>query len=472
MKEYSQKGDDAEHASGVTSSERYLGKLARQTFLSMWSYPNLYTDEGQKNNKGTGHELCDLMVVFENNILLFSDKHCLFPEITDFRLAWKRWYKRAILKSVNQIYGAEKWIREFPDRIFLDRQCRKPFPIPISSVRDANIFRLAVTRGSYVKCREFFGGQSSGSLMINTCIQGNEHLEKPFQVGIVKPGHSYVHVLDEYTLDILMNELDTISDFVEYLQKKEVFLFREDCEVIAAGEEELVAQYLVGSDNNERHGFSDLSESNDNVCILDGFWNALIQDPRYKAKKDADRISYCWDNLIEHFIKNGCYESVAEIEPALRVMASEPRIRRRCFAKVLIGALNEDIPPGYRITRLGISNEYPDVAYVFLVMSKPDVISDYNKFYIFRKNILFICCKIAKLHAKRAKYIVGIAAEPSYSKRGLESLIFLQRENTDWTPEQIAEAKELQEKHDFLRNTKNFLFRREQEYPDLETGEM
>ena len=47
---------------GTTDSERYLTALARRSFLSLWSYPNLYRDDG-------GKEICDLLVVFENDIM-------------------------------------------------------------------------------------------------------------------------------------------------------------------------------------------------------------------------------------------------------------------------------------------------------------------------------------------------------------------------------------------------------------------
>lgn len=60
---------------GATASERYLGSLARKAFLSLWSHPNVYTDENKKAGKGVGTELCDLLVVFGNDVLIFSDKH-------------------------------------------------------------------------------------------------------------------------------------------------------------------------------------------------------------------------------------------------------------------------------------------------------------------------------------------------------------------------------------------------------------
>ena len=33
---------------------------------------------------------------------------------------WKKWAKKAIVESSNQIFGAERWIKRFPDRISLD----------------------------------------------------------------------------------------------------------------------------------------------------------------------------------------------------------------------------------------------------------------------------------------------------------------------------------------------------------------
>ena len=106
---------------GVTDAERYLKKLCERSFLSMWSYVGVF------NDKGTGQEVCDLLVVFDNHIIIFSDKDCEFPNIEDIDLAWKRWYKKAVKKSADQIYGAERWILKHPDRLFLDQTCKIPF---------------------------------------------------------------------------------------------------------------------------------------------------------------------------------------------------------------------------------------------------------------------------------------------------------------------------------------------------------
>jgi hypothetical protein len=59
--------------SGTTPSEKYLAKLADKTFLNLWSYPNLFIDK-MEGGTSVGKELCDLLVVCGDDIIIFSDK--------------------------------------------------------------------------------------------------------------------------------------------------------------------------------------------------------------------------------------------------------------------------------------------------------------------------------------------------------------------------------------------------------------
>lgn len=102
-------------ASGSTPTENLLLDLARDSFLSLWSFPNVYTDEGRTAGRGDGKELCDLMIVFGNDVLLFSDKNCAFPEAENLDVSWNRWYRRAVQKSANQLAGAEKVDNSIPN---------------------------------------------------------------------------------------------------------------------------------------------------------------------------------------------------------------------------------------------------------------------------------------------------------------------------------------------------------------------
>jgi len=77
--------------------------------------------------------------------------------------------------------------------------------------------------------------------MLNSSLgqDGNsdELSSTPFAVGDLDPSRTFVHVLTESILDILLQTLDTISDFVWYLEKKES-LFRSKMAIFAPGEED------------------------------------------------------------------------------------------------------------------------------------------------------------------------------------------------------------------------------------------
>lgn len=100
---------------GVSPTERLLAELCDRTFLRLWSYPNPCRDDGK--------ELCDLLVVFQNEVLIFFDRENRRfdqnPE--DVELAWRRWRKEVIDKQVATAHGAERYIRSGRS-IYLDPQ--------------------------------------------------------------------------------------------------------------------------------------------------------------------------------------------------------------------------------------------------------------------------------------------------------------------------------------------------------------
>ena len=74
----------------------------------------------------------------------------------------------------------------------------------------------------------------------------------PFAIGDVDPGDPFVHVFDETALDLVMLEMDTMSDFVRYLEERKGAI-REERFVLAAGEAELVALYLQSANASGEH---------------------------------------------------------------------------------------------------------------------------------------------------------------------------------------------------------------------------
>lgn len=432
---------------GVTPSERYLAKLCQKSFLSLWSFPNVYTDEGKRGSKADGHELCDLLVVFGENLIIFSDKHISFNETVDIGISWKRWFRRAIQQSASQIYGAERWIQKFPLRIFLDRKCRQPFPI---AIQPKKIHRVIVARGIYQACKNYFGGRSIGSLMINTTIAGDTHFSFPFNIGHVAPDKGFLHVFEDFTLDAVFDELDTVDDFIAYLTKREAFLTASKPKVIAAGDEQLLSVYLTKLNDKGEHDFvfNSYKESYEGIFLDESFWEGMKKNPKYIAKKQAEQESYAWDRLIEHVIKHTPSQShPVVIEPAVRLMASEPRIRRRQLARAIVSLIT-GTPLGNRAVRVVYSHDYSSRAYVFLVVPKLDSES-YSQFRENREYLLGAYCRVAKLICVKAEFIIGIATEPHAGAGSSEDFAFFDVRN--WTIEMETEARQLQEKYSLLK---------------------
>jgi hypothetical protein len=86
-----------------------------------------------------------------------------------------------------------------------------------------------VANGAVEACREYFQG-GLGSLLVKPSLQNEDHINPsapeylPFTVGDVDTSGTFIHVMNEVTLDIAMKELDTVADLTQYLEKKSSFV--------------------------------------------------------------------------------------------------------------------------------------------------------------------------------------------------------------------------------------------------------
>ncbi|MGT2453883.1 hypothetical protein ACU4GI_11525 [Cupriavidus basilensis] len=164
---------DLLEAEGLNDSERILTALCRKSFLRLWSQTNVFTDEGFRDGKGSTRELCDALVIFGNDVIIFSDKHVSFQTDKDVAVAWPRWYKRAVLESCKQLHGAKSWLDRFPDRVFLDPRCTRALPVAVPRQGAVRFHLVAVTRGSREPALAFHGGVGLGSLALDSSIEGD-----------------------------------------------------------------------------------------------------------------------------------------------------------------------------------------------------------------------------------------------------------------------------------------------------------
>jgi hypothetical protein len=432
---------------GTTPTERYLQGLARRSFLSLWSHGNPHTPEGRRGNKGAGKELCDLLVIFGENILLFSDKDIQFQRNIDIGIAWGRWYRRAVAKSADQLAGALKWLSRFPQEVYLDAHCTSRLPTPIPDISRCNIHLICIANGAYNSCRAFFGNSGIGSLVVDLTLKGHQQHTEPFHVGDVRPDEQFIHVFDEFTLNAAFGELDTAHDFIQYLTKREQFLRSEIHAIVAAGEEQLLAAYLSSVDLNGEHNFVLPRVQEDpqpsHIYFDETFWPRMLRSPEYRLKKIENDKSRAWDSLIEHFIKLGEYPqgSSSDFEWGLRAIASEPRLRRRQLAEALHG-IYKKTPPRHRGARMLYSLDYPDRVYIFLLL--PSLPSQADAAYReYRKSMLEAYCMVAKLRCPNAKLVIGLATEPRESEFSSEDLLAI--DVSDWSDKEYEHARQIQE---------------------------
>jgi hypothetical protein len=463
-------------SAGTTPSERYLAKLADRTFLNLWSYPNLFIDK-KDGGKGNGKELCDLLVVCGDDIIIFSDKSIEWPTGVDYKIGWPRWYRRAVDKSVAQIRGAERWLREFPSRIFLDAECTERFPLGLPPLERRCVHGVIVAMGVSDACRKFYG-DSSGTFPIAPSVKGTAHVSQdprdapPFGIGDVNPDGAFVHVFNDEALDILMRERDTVTDFVRYLTRRERFI-RSGHLGLATGEEDLLAYYLQHG-SGDGHDFvpSDGKawKQGEVVAILGGEYDRLIRHPSYLAKKEADEVSYVWDHLVNEFTDNilagtsvvvaGEEPDAARAEVALRSMALERRVNRRLLgqsvADAMVKAEREKHDRFCRVLMPGPLSADSDVIYVFLILAYPkhlELKGGYEQYRTARVHMLHAYCLDALSKNRETRRAVGIAIDASSRvtgrKGGSEDILAL--EVKEWTPELEEDLRAVREKFDIMR---------------------
>lgn len=456
---------------GVTETERYLKRLCDRSFLSLWSYSGVYRDQGRTDGKGDGKEVADLLVVFENHIIIFSDKYIRFPITGNLQTDWSKWFRKAILQSAKQVWGAERWLRDFPRRLYLDRQCKVHFPIDLPDIKNATFHRIVVAHDASRYCQEAMGG--SGSLMVKSSLVGEEHLQQPFTIGRIDLARGYVHVLDDTTLDIVLTTLDTVSDFVAYLSKKERAL-TGNVVVLAAGEEELLAEYVARINNDGDHDFI-FPKKVDLIFLPEGGWTDFLASAERKEQLSANKVSYLWDEIIErfagHLLAGTQYipaeqfrvtRNISEQEKSYRWLARENRTRRRLLARGLI-SLIEQTPADHRATRVMKPSRPGDPYFVFLLLPHLPNVSE-SEYREVRGSMLAACCQVAKLIFPDAKHIVGLATESGTRKSAGRSEDFCHLDASEWSEEMNDQAKSLQRDLNLLTKTKTFAGR-EFEYP-------
>ena len=270
--------------------EDFIIKIASKTFLKYWCYPN------PKDENGDNKEICDLLILFNDTLLIICVKNY------EFKGTYNKYFKKTINKDIRQIAGAERKLLDSNRTIFIKHPDREPEEFKRSAIK--NVFRIVVHLGENVRFYPLFGRTN------RDC---------------------FVHIFDKDTFETILSELDTIPDFIEYLDKKEnafkdtsaIILPKDEYDFdpiagqqlqeysdlkllerkqklifISGTEYDLLAHFLLHDRTMpEQIGSEKLGWA---VFLIDGAWVDFNKRKEVLLKKSRDKMSY----FVDEFVKN------------------------------------------------------------------------------------------------------------------------------------------------------------------------
>ncbi|OLF36809.1 hypothetical protein [Psychrobacter sp. Cmf 22.2] len=384
---------------GLTDSEKFVNSISERAFLKLWTHPNPI---GKK-----GKELCDCLIVCGNHIIIISVKDIKYKDTGD-EAGFKRWTKAAIDKSASQIWGAERWLYS---SVEFTRHDNRQVELPLKESRI--VHRISVSLGAQRKI--------------------------PTQSGDL--GNGVVHVCDEFSLGAIFSLLDTITDFVSFLTEVEALISRANIIFSGGGIEDLLAIYLL---NN----YSFPYEKADLLMIDNTVFKGFIDSDAYKAIQESYKVSYFWDNLIEHFVKDlltdGIFEygtnQITNNQMALIQMALQPRGFRASLSESFLEFLQK---PELKISSRVVLG-YDNKAFVFHLGPSSD--------RELRVQELGLRCLVVRGRVPNVKIVVGISRDKLGSSEVGYSHDIVYVDIPDWDNNLEEQVNKIQDELGYFAN--------------------
>ncbi len=297
--------------------EDFVNELAFNSFVKYWCFPNPKDENGDKK------EISDLLILFENICIIISVKNYTFKG------DHKRYFKNTIDKAIRQIYGAERKLFNSSHKITFIHPERGVYNFDPDDY--TKIFRVIINLGE-------------GELFY---LIGSDEQKKEF-----------INIFNKEAFLVLTNELDTISDFIEYLEKREELFKTKDVIMLSGPDEDYTdeaniefLEYSTKRDFRNRKSititgtekdllahyflfkrdFSSIVKSDEYTGLwldIEGEWDNYFSNKKVAAKKEEDRISYFIDNLVKREIL-----SLENGHIFAKILFSFNRFERRMIAK-------------------------------------------------------------------------------------------------------------------------------------------
>tara|TARA_R110000868_G_scaffold84809_1_gene238850 strand:+ start:2625 stop:3815 length:1191 start_codon:yes stop_codon:yes gene_type:complete len=334
----------------MTPSEQYVADLCQKSFLPFWNFPNPI---GKKNK-----ELCDVLVICGNYILIISVKDIRISSHTDKKVQYERWVKKAVEDSAKQIYGAERFLK-IANEVYAKNRTNK---ISLPPKNERIIFRIAIAFGS----------------------------DNAFPLPYGEFGQGFVHVFDEVSTSILLSELDTITDFTRYLTDKVQFLQGKYFSM--PKESDFLAFYIQTG--------LDVDEKADAIVSDGGLWESYVASKEYVEWQALLPQSKIWDYMIAQLHDYHISEETSdkfrnEYEEAIRVINLESRINRIELGGILDNAIQRKLSARMLRPLKGAKH-----CYVFMPLTP--------KNWEGKENELELRCMVARMENPTIEMVIGI----------------------------------------------------------------
>jgi hypothetical protein len=268
--------------------EKFVNEIAYNSFLRYWCYPGPL--DIAKDNK----EICDLLVVFRSICIIVSVKNYSFKGNYD------RYFRSTTERAIRQIHGAEKTL--WRDRPVLLLHPDRPAEMFDKTVI-TTVYRVVIN--------------------LNTAV-------KIYQTNFFDRDREFI-VMDSEAWQSAMTQLDTLPDFINYLNERLLLANKGDAiilprhefdfglndaqfmanfmfempksgnlTVISGTELDMIATYY----NNEFSFPKVLIDPkfHARTLKLDGEWDKFVNSPSYQQKLELEAQSYFVDQMVKEMI--------------------------------------------------------------------------------------------------------------------------------------------------------------------------
>jgi hypothetical protein len=338
-----------------TYGEEAVNTLAYDTYLKYWCYP------GPKDEQGSKKEICDLLILFKETMIILSVKNY------EFKGNYERYFRSTLDKAVSQVAGAERRLLDTSRKLFF---------------RHADLGEIEFDPAQYKQIFRIIVNHSAAPLF--------------YPGGRLTVTNQYVHIFNWDAFLGIVRELDTIPDFIQYLSERQIILHDRDTTIINGSEEEweehvqqafldyninrlnnidnyflisgtesdLLADYLWNNRKFNKHLYD--KSFNGGSFELDGKWQEYLKTKEVQSKKQADRASY----FVDEFLKN---EVLYEHEPRNLELAVEllslSRFERRIVGEEFLAFWTkyQNVGKDFIVRRYGKVN---DLVIAFVLYSR------------------------------------------------------------------------------------------------------